>query len=45
MAVRTLLERRFADVAIALIYHNPDGIADWYELTLPQVFAALAYYY
>ena len=36
-----------ADVAIALIYHNqnPDGIADWYGLTLPQVYAALAYYY
>ena len=36
-----------ADVAIAKIYHNQDadGIADWYGLTLPQVYAALAYYY
>lgn len=36
-----------ADVAIAKIYHNQDadGIADWYKLTLPQVYAALAYYY
>jgi uncharacterized protein (DUF433 family) len=35
------------DVAIAKLYHgqNPDGIADWYGLTLPQVYAALAYYY
>ncbi len=36
-----------ADVAIARIFHaqEPDGIADWYGLSLPQVFAALAYYY
>ena len=36
-----------ADVAIAKIFHaqEPDGIADWYGLSLPQVFAALAYYY
>jgi uncharacterized protein (DUF433 family) len=36
-----------ADVAIAHIYHrqNPDGIADWYRLSLPQVYAALSYYY
>lgn len=36
-----------ADVAIAHIYHrqNADGIADWYSLTLPQVYAALSYYY
>jgi uncharacterized protein (DUF433 family) len=36
-----------ADVAIAMIYHrqDPDGIADWYSLSLPQVYAALAYYY
>ena len=36
-----------ADVAIAKIYHHqdPDGIADWYGLTLPQVYVALAYYY
>lgn len=36
-----------ADVAIAKIYHgqDADGIADWYGLTLPQVYAALAYYY
>ncbi|MFN8449809.1 MAG: DUF433 domain-containing protein [Anaerolineae bacterium] len=36
-----------ADVAMAHIYHNQDadGIAGWYKLTLPQVYAALAYYY
>jgi uncharacterized protein (DUF433 family) len=36
-----------ADVVIAKIYHNQDadGIAAWYDLTLPQVYAALAYYY
>jgi uncharacterized protein (DUF433 family) len=36
-----------ADIAIATIFHgqNPDGIADWYGLSLPQVYAALAYYY
>ncbi len=36
-----------ADVAIARIYHglDGDGIADWYGLTLPQVYAALASYY
>lgn len=36
-----------ADVAIAKIYHyqEPDGIAVSYDLTLPQVYAALAYYY
>ncbi len=36
-----------ADVVIAKIYHaqDADGIADWYNLTLPQVYAALAYYY
>jgi uncharacterized protein (DUF433 family) len=36
-----------ADVAIAHVYHgqDADGIADWYQLTLPQVYAALAYYY
>ena len=36
-----------ADVAIAKNYHNQDadGIADWYGLTLPQVYGALAYYY
>jgi uncharacterized protein (DUF433 family) len=36
-----------ADVAIAKIYHNQDadGIASWYGLSLPQVYAALAYYY
>jgi uncharacterized protein (DUF433 family) len=36
-----------ADVAIAKLYHglDVDGIADWYGLTLPQVYAALAYYY
>lgn len=36
-----------ADVAIAKIYHDQDadGIAEWYSLTLAQVYAALAYYY
>ena len=36
-----------ADVAIVKIYHgqNADGLADWFGLTLPQVYAALAYYY
>ncbi|MCC6802878.1 MAG: DUF433 domain-containing protein [Anaerolineae bacterium] len=35
------------DVAIAHVYHgqNADGIADWYALSLPQVYAALSYYY
>lgn len=36
-----------ADIAVAKIYHGQDvdGIADWYGLSLPQVYAALAYYY
>lgn len=36
-----------ADVVIAKIYHgqDADGIAEWYALSLPQVYAALAYYY
>lgn len=36
-----------ADVAMAHIYHDQDadGIASWYKLTLPQVYAALSYYY
>lgn len=36
-----------SDVVIAKLYHDKDadGIADWYGLTLPQVYAALAYYY
>lgn len=36
-----------ADVAIARLYHGLDaeGIADWYGLSLPQAYAALAYYY
>lgn len=36
-----------ADVAIVKIYHgqDADGIAGWFGLTLPQVYAALAYYY
>ena len=36
-----------ADVAIARIYHgqDADGIADWYSLSLAQVYAALSYYY
>jgi len=36
-----------ADVIIARHYHHldADGIADWYGLTLAQVYAALSYYY
>ena len=36
-----------ADIAIAKIFHRqePEEIADNYNLTLPQVYAALAYYY
>jgi uncharacterized protein (DUF433 family) len=36
-----------ADVAMAKIYHgqDADGIAEWYGLSLPQVYAALSYYY
>lgn len=36
-----------ADIAIVKIYHgqDPDGIAAWYDLSLPQVYAALSYYY
>ncbi len=36
-----------ADIVIAKIYHglDADGIADWYSLSLSQVYAALAYYY
>jgi uncharacterized protein (DUF433 family) len=36
-----------ADIAIVKIYHgqDADGIAEWYGLTLPQVYAGLAYYY
>ncbi len=35
------------DIAITMIYHqqDPDGIAEWYNLSLAQVHAALAYYY
>ncbi len=35
------------DVVIAKLYHglDADGVADWYGLTLPQTYAALAYYY
>ena len=36
-----------ADIAIVKIYHgqDADGIAQWFGLGLPQVYAALAYYY
>lgn len=36
-----------ADVAIAKVFWmmEADAIADYYELSLPQVYAALAYYY
>ena len=36
-----------ADVAIVKLYHrqDADGLAAWFDLTLPQVYAALAHYY
>lgn len=36
-----------ADIAIVKIYHaqDADGLAQWFGLSLPQVYAALAYYY
>jgi len=36
-----------ADVALARLYHalDAEGIAEWYGLSLPQIYAALAYYY
>ena len=36
-----------ADVAIAHVFWmmNADAIADYYDISLPQVYAALAYYY
>ena len=36
-----------SDIIIIRLYHNQDadGIASWYNLTLSQVYAALAYYY
>lgn len=36
-----------ADIAIAKVYQmlDADEIADWYDLSLPQVYSALAYYY
>lgn len=36
-----------ADIALTKHYHgqDADGLADWYGLSLPQVYAALAYYY
>jgi uncharacterized protein (DUF433 family) len=36
-----------ADIAVAKVYQmlDADGIADWFDLSLPQVYAALAYYY
>lgn len=36
-----------SDVVIAMLYHqqNADGIAEWYGLSLPEVYAALSYYY
>jgi hypothetical protein len=35
-----------ADVAVAKITQmlDADGIADWFDLSLPQVYSALAYY-
>lgn len=36
-----------SDIAIARVYHHQDadGIASWYALSLPEVYAALSYYY
>ena len=36
-----------SDVVMALLYHeqDADGIAAWYGLSLPEVYAALSYYY
>ena len=36
-----------SDIAIAKIFHTKDAdeIAEWYGLSLPQVYAALSYYY
>ena len=36
-----------ADIAIARVFQmlDADGIADYYDLSLSQVYAALAYYY
>lgn len=36
-----------SDIATVKIFHgqDADGIAQWFDLTLPQVYAALAYYY
>jgi len=36
-----------ADVAIVKIFHaqGADDIAAWFDISLPQVYAALAYYY
>ena len=38
---------RVMDIALAKIAHgqDADGIAEWYDLSLPQVYAGLAYYY
>jgi uncharacterized protein (DUF433 family) len=36
-----------ADIAVVHVYHrqDADGIAQWYGLSLPQVHAALSYYF
>lgn len=36
-----------SDLVIAMNFHgqDPDGIAAWYDISLAQVHAALAYYY
>lgn len=38
---------RVMDIALAKIAHGQEaeGIAEWYDLSLPQVYAGLAYYY
>lgn len=35
------------DIVIVMIYHQqmPDGIAEWFDISLAEVHAALAYYY
>lgn len=35
------------DIAIVMIYHqqDADGIAQWFDISLAEVHAALAYYY
>lgn len=36
-----------SDIVTVMVYHrqDADGLAAWFGLSLPQVYAALAYYY